>query len=225
MRTVMLVPHRADHGWRDQLAQFTRTRWQVEHPDIPYFSASGPIDGPFNRSAAINDAAAVAGPWDVAVIGDSDSFTNIRQVLDAVGAARRMMGLVIAHDHWRRLSHAGTRRIVVGGAEPSSQDVEFDLHLTVSSMIAVHRELWEAVRGFDPGFEGWGMEDIAFHAACDRLGVVLRVQGPVWHLWHPKGDASETPEYRANVARMNRYTACDDSRSMAKLIAELRGPL
>ena len=219
----MLVPHRPDGGHRDALWAWTEAKWARDHPEIPYFTSTGPLTGLFNRSAAINSAAEAAGDWDVAVIGDSDSFTEGNQVDQAIALASETQQMVIAHDHWRRLRRAGTKRIMEGYLGCWEPFVEFDLHNTVSSMITMPRALWEAVRGFDPGFVGWGFEDLAFHASCDRLGGGTgRIKGPVWHLWHPKPDASKTREYRAALERMHRYCACETAAEMRALIKELR---
>ena len=60
MRTVILVPYRSDGDRRDQLWDFTRNWLQRHHPDYPIYLGPSP-DGPFNRSAAINQAARDAG--------------------------------------------------------------------------------------------------------------------------------------------------------------------
>ena len=46
-------------------------------------------EGPFNRSAAINAAAKLAGNWDVAVIADADTWVPYAQLDEAVRLARR----------------------------------------------------------------------------------------------------------------------------------------
>lgn len=227
MRTVLLVPYRPDGGHRDRLWAWVSDRWSDEHPDISIFTHSGLPEGPFNRSAAVNGASDFAdalGGWDLALIADSDSFVAPEQIEKALAMAQETGQLVIAHDHWRRLSKRGSERIMAGYSGSWEPFVEFDLPLTVSSMLACPRALWEEMRGFDPGFVGWGAEDLAFHAAAHWLGGGTgRIPGPVWHLWHPKPDASGTPEYHANFERMHHYTDCGDRAEMLALIKELRG--
>lgn len=86
---VVLVPWRADNGQRSDIWAYTRKQiWGLRHPGWPIVEGVAP-DGPFNRSAAINAAAETAGDWDVAVIADSDTFTERRSLLRAVDAAVR----------------------------------------------------------------------------------------------------------------------------------------
>jgi len=53
---VVLVPRRADSGHRDSLWAFARAWWLQQHPDWPLFEGVHEY-GPFNRAAAINQAA------------------------------------------------------------------------------------------------------------------------------------------------------------------------
>jgi hypothetical protein len=71
MRTVFLVPRRNDNGPRDKLWAYCRARWETYFPDIPIFEGHHD-DGPFNRSAAVNRAAKLAGEWDLGIVIDSD---------------------------------------------------------------------------------------------------------------------------------------------------------
>lgn len=82
MRTVVLIPFRSDGGRRDQLLAWVTARWQLVHPDFEVFVGSHDDGGPFNRSAALNVAAAEAGDWDLAVLADGDSFVGGEQVAD-----------------------------------------------------------------------------------------------------------------------------------------------
>lgn len=223
MRVVVLVPRRADLGRRDKLWAFVSARWAAEHPTWGVHEGHDDGPGPFNRAAAINRAALAAGTWDVAVIADSDSFVGTDQVNDAVRRAARSRQIVFAYDvfHYldRRMSDAILRGYL-GAWEPG---IEWSMHGTCSSMVVVHRSLWDRVHGFDPGFIGWGMEDVAFSLACQAMGRGMqRIRGPVWHLHHPlqpRSDATTVP----NVERMRRYEACNyDPHAMAALIAELR---
>jgi GT2 family glycosyltransferase len=54
--------------------------------------------------------------------------------------------------------------------------------------IAVWRDDFERVNGFDERFVGWGYEDVDFQDRCERAG--LRVRSVLWrtapvHQWHP----------------------------------------
>lgn len=210
MRVVVLVPRRADGGRRDQLWEWVRDRWATE---TPWDVIEGHHDGPekFNRSAAINQAAGYAerhGGWDVAVITDSDTICGTDQVQTAVDGALGPCRFWLAYDRYMYLSRQMTDRIMRGYAGAWEPGVEWSMTGTCSSMVVVHRSLWDRVGGFDSGFEGWGFEDVAFSHACQTFGNGLqRVPGPVWHLHHPPSTENNhhSPEWQANRARVERY--------------------
>jgi len=76
-------------------------------------------------------------------------------------------------------------------------------------VVVVNRRLWDAVGGFDEGFQGWGWEDNAFRSACLTFGDgdFIRLEGTVWHLHHKsaKAEAKGSPSWSANMARGERY--------------------
>jgi GT2 family glycosyltransferase len=182
-------------------------------------------EGPFNRSAAINQASRSAGDWDVAVIADSDSFVGYEQLQQAIDGAERTGQLWLAYDVFMSLDKPMTDRILAGYTGPWEPGVELRLEGTCSSVLCVPRALWDRVGGFDEGFVGWGAEDVAFWVATDALGGGFhRVPGPVWHLWHDKSpDTLEASEHRkAGWARLDRYGQCErDPVKVAALLAEL----
>jgi hypothetical protein len=218
----VFVPRRADGGRRDELWAWVRDRWARE---VPWPVHEGHHDdGPFNRSAAINAAAAKAGAWDVGIIADSDSFCGTEQLRHAVALASSTGRITFAYDRFMYLSRHGTDQVMGGYAGMWEPFVEWSLPGTCSSMVVVPRSLWDAVGGFDEGFEGWGMEDVGFSLACQALGGGMeRVPGPVWHLHHtPSAENAPTPQFHRNVERMKRYEACGyDPAKMAELLASL----
>jgi GT2 family glycosyltransferase len=115
--------------------------------------------------------------------------------------------IALAHDSFCYLSRAGSDRIMAGDRGAWESLVEWSLTCSHSSMVAVPRDLFDRVGGFDPGFIGWGMEDVAFYLATRAVGGgAQRVTGPVWHLWHPPSpEAKHTPAYDANVRRLRDY--------------------
>ena len=86
MRTVFLVPRRADGGHRDKVWAWCRRRWETLFPDVPIYEGHHD-EGLFNRSAAINNAARAAdadGHWDLAIVIDSDVLLPLTQVRAAI---------------------------------------------------------------------------------------------------------------------------------------------
>lgn len=215
VKVVVLVPRRADNGWRDRLWAHCRHLWELRHPGWPIVEGVAP-DGLFNRSAAINTAAAAAGDWDVAVIADSDVIVSPVGVELAVDLADQVGGLVTSHDERVMLNRWATSKVLDGyiGSWDTQNMVDHvwtEPKETASCCIAVPRRLWDAVNGFDPGFVGWGHEDWAFRAACETLSglPVLRVSTRLYHLWHevqPTAPAS-SPTRALNEQRWLKYAA------------------
>lgn len=222
MNVAVLVPRRSDGGRRDEVWVWLRERWNREHPDYTVIEGNHD-DGAFNRSAAINLAA--GGDWDVAVIADSDSFVEPRNLIRAVNTAADSRQITFAYHEFRYLTRKMTEKIMGGYRGNWYAGVEFTLTNTCSSMVVVPRSLWDDVGGFDEGFVGWGFEDVAFSLACQALGGGMqRIQGDVWHLFHQPSTENNhaSPQWHANRARMLRYGDCDyDPAKVRALLEEL----
>jgi len=201
----------------------------MEHPAWDIYEGHHD-DGPFNRSIAINRAAWHAetdsGPWDVAIIADSDSFVGSHQITEAVHGAHDTARMWLAYDRFCYLSRMMSDQVMDGYVGMWEPGVEWWLPGTCSSMVVVRRDVWDQCRGFDEGFTSWGMEDVAFsHAAQTFGGGLSRAKGACWHLWHSpnvNGSQRSGPEWEAKVARAERYhEAAYDKPAMRALLDEL----
>ena len=224
MRTVILVPYRPDGGRRDQLWTFTRTWLEARHPDYPIYVGASP-EGLFNRSAAINGAAAEAGDWDVAIVCDSDTVVPAAQLEEAVATAHRTGLLTSALSKVVELSRESTD-LLLTGADADVTHLKKDRtrtkdDMTQSSVLAVPRSLWDAVGGFDEEFCGWGCEDNAFWLAATVFGGgnPIRVQGSAFHLWHELASKIKLfdPVFRSNFWRLRHYKKAETPTQLAML--------
>lgn len=208
MRVSILVPRREGFKDRDALWLFCRKWWGTEFPDWPIIEGHHDV-GLFNRSAAVNRAAFLAGDWDVAVIIDADVLADPAAVRWAALTAYENGRLTVPFSMRHNLNPRGTQAVMKGHRgtwRPFVARTYKDQH---SSVIAVSRGLWEKVGGFDEGFSGWGLEDTAFAIACEMVsgGPLERMDGEVWHLYHasaPEGKHGSA-SHNANMARANRY--------------------
>lgn len=225
MRVVVLVPRRADNGPRDRVWAWVANRWAAELPEWDVVIGDHDAgEGLFNRSEALNRAAATAGRWDVAMIADSDSFVGRVEALAAVGWAGSTGRLTYAHSVFRYLSRQMSASVLDGFMGDWMPGVDWSLNNTQSSMLAVPRVLWDEVGGFDSRFCGWGMEDVAFASACETMGgAANRVPGSVWHLWHPPS-TDPTAARSANVQVLNPYLrAIGDRAAMRAVLGGVTG--
>lgn len=221
MRVVVLVPYRAGGGHRDRLWRHLRDNyWALT--TYPLFVGGDDADGPFNRSAAINAAAAAAGDWDAAVIADSDTWVPQDRLAEAVRVALDTGRLVSALTGVAELDARFTADILSGSMTMPGVGLERvrsgELD-TQSSMLVVPRPLWDAIGGFDERFCGWGGEDNAFWRAATILGgAPHRIPGYAYHLWHepalPAADRGADNDYRANLTLWNRYRVARNERML-----------
>jgi hypothetical protein len=84
---AFLVPRRRDGGQRDRVWEYCRRRWETYLPDVAVYEGHHD-EGPFNRSAAVNRAAELAGDWRVGIVIDSDVLLSISQATAAIETAR-----------------------------------------------------------------------------------------------------------------------------------------
>lgn len=233
-RVVVLVPYREADATRAQLWDYVQRWWADEFPDWPVVAAPGPADGPFCRARAINLAASDAddlyGRWDVAIITDADTVVPTGQVADAMAVADFTGTMTLGYDTYVSLNRRGTRRILDGARYDEAnwmRSRELVLKAsTYSSLVAVRRDLWDVVGGFDESFEGWGWEDTSFALAAQSVGgQVERVPGPCWHFWHPKSAerSRKPPTYYANRDRHAAYQAAYDAHDQEELLRLARG--
>lgn len=214
--TVVAVPYRPQ-PWRDELWNHLKTRYWPRTGLTPIVGEH--TDGPFNRSQAINTA--LTGPWEVAVIADSDTWVPEPQLREAIKTARRTETLCSALTSVVELSEDCTRAILsgdmdfldIGVDKIRSRELE-----TQSSMIVVPRTLWDAVGGMDERFTGWGGEDNAFWRACALIGgKPHRIHGHAYHLWHPTAKNPTDPTYRANLRLWRKYETCRTPNQIKRL--------
>lgn len=224
MRTVFLVPRRADGGQRDRLWAYCRARWRRLFPDVAVYEGEH-LEGPFNRSAAINRAAELAdadGRWDVGIVIDSDVLLPRAQVQAAIDRAAATGRVTWAHRRWRGVREDATKRILDDRRDLGDEldrdaldlIVERTNPLSWSCCIAIPREVFDDLGGFDERFRGWGFEDMAFQSIVCGLYGWERIEGDVVHLWHPRSEErivpgqsrlTATPEYVTNALLGRRY--------------------
>lgn len=218
MGARFLVPWRADGGHRERLWDHCAQHWSQALPEIPIVQGSSP-EGPFNRSAAINQAA--EGAWDVGVVLDADVFCEASQVRAAVRRTSETGRVTLAFDRFIGLNPLMTRKVLEGFKGDPKRGARFISDIHESSIVCIPRKLWDEVGGFDERFIGWGQEDVAFIQAARVLGGEIgRIKGPVFHLFHQKSPERHTrrPEYVKNQELGQRYRMTSTPEAMRELL-------
>jgi hypothetical protein len=229
VKCVVLIPWRGGDNRREYL--WDLTRYWLEKLDWPIFTGDfvdGRNSNEFNRGGSINTAAREAGDWDVALIGDADTYQDPDAAYAAAEIAASSGDLVVPWSERLKLSNIGTE--IFGKLGPTQV---FLRHRDVTdktsrdgggATIIVPRSAWDVVGGFDESHLGYGNEDLAFMAAIETLvAKPTRVQGRALHLWHPtrKGVGTLKAATRPNQELWDRYRAArGDARAMRALLDE-----
>lgn len=223
---VILVPRRADNGHRDKLWDFCKGYWATM--DWPIYEGDH-LEGPFNRSAGVNRAAALAGDWETALVIDSDVIVDTIATKQAVELAEKTGRQVFPFRDYRALNNQGAQKIMQGFQGGWMPFVKQTFKDNRSACFAIPRRTWNKIGGFDERFIGWGFEDVAFaFAASAAAGNYLRLSGDLWHLWHPKSTENnhQSKLYLANRDLCARYAEAMYSwEDMSALLSEEGGPL
>jgi len=204
MAVVILVPRRAGEEARDRAWGHCKRVLELQ-TGWPIFEADS--EGIWNRSQAINRASTLAGDWEQAVVIDADTVHEPYMLLNAIYLLRNNPGSVVPWTVRWKLSESGTERFLARGVRGVPRHNRDDLDkqdgtplrihvLYRGGTIAVSRESWELVGGFDERFEGWGHEDVAFRVALNTLTPtrVREIRGSIWHLWHPRATPHQPNE-------------------------------
>lgn len=233
-RPVLLIPRRAGEPERDMVWDWLGGEWW---PRLGWPVIEGHHDGPgpFSRAAAVNTAAELADvgewedphPWDVAVVVDADTLVDPANVRSAAILAHASGQLTFGYERFAALSRHGTEQVMAGYDGSWEPQVILEFIGSDSSCLAVPRDLWDRVGGFDESFVGWGMEDSAFSLACQAIGRgVHRIGGTAWHLWHPQAEGTGDPTHPiwlANRERVRPYEEAGNDYDRMRALLEANG--
>lgn len=189
MISVLVAFRETGDGHRTRLWEFVRRHLEQEFPEAEIVEASDDGRDPFNKSMAVNTAAARA-TGDVFYILDSDCYIPADQVraaaalLDQVGWSRPWKRKLRMYQHT-------TERVLeqgLGAWDPRKEKAEHVNAFPFSPPLLLRRETYADVGGMDERYRGWGGEDTAFARVLWKMGYGLSVSPPgdCWHLWHPR---------------------------------------
>ena len=248
----LIVPFRDDlqEGRADNWA-WLRAFWEHTLPEAEIVLGDAP-GIPFSKTCAVN-AAFRESSGDVIVMIDADAYIDPAVILDCATEIRagrerepREPVWFVPYRHLYRLTRVSTLLLIASepdepfefGSPPDNDDVGptngSDVAHHYGALIQIFpREAFEAVRGMDPRFRGWGAEDVCNVLALDTLfGVHRLTPNQVLTLWHSVQAAPNTNPHllrvwggqtdpRQNWKLAGRYRkALRDTEAMRALIAE-----
>lgn len=217
MGVSIVVPFFPDGAERDRNWAYLKQRYRALFPDWELVESS--CSGPWRKGVAVN-AAVAQSTGDVLVISDADVVipeVALRQAVERL----EDHPWVVPHRLVCRLNEQATRLLIEGhhpdGCEAPKRGA------AGGGMLVTRREDFDAVRGVDERFEGWGGEDISFGRALDTLvGSHRRLGSVLWHMHHEPMFRREgnraSPESEALAAKY--LDASGDEAAMGRLLAE-----
>lgn len=212
MNVDVLIPWAGGCYFRQKALEWTLDQYAARHPTWGVVFGASPA-GPFNRAAAILDAASRSDA-DVFVVSDADVYCDPAQAVDAVNDC----GWAVPHLMLHRLAIASTAVVIAGGdwhGLPLSGDNPQDSRPykgnETGTLFVIRRDVLADVPP-DVRFVGWGQEDEAYADALRTLvGKPWRGQLDLPHLWHP------------SQPRQTRKTGNNTSLQLRRRYARARG--
>ncbi len=197
------IPWRSDHGWRETLFEWVLPAWH----DTGFEICVGVDDdgGPINVSRALNRARAQA-TGDVLVVAAADHIPVPEAALSASRIAA-VHGWSPVFAATAGITRDATEKVIAGEPVNIAASITGQVPFC-TALLAVRRDVWDAVGGWDERFHGWGCEDTAF-----RLTLETLYPDPPWPeplrtiaLWH---EAADKGRFDANAALLGEYIACE----------------
>ena len=208
MGISVLIPFKSDDGPRDRIFRWIRQRWEGLFPEAEVIVGENP--GEFNRSRSINDAFSRS-TGSVVIVADADTVFYPEVIERAIEAVQQRRTWVLPYEFYDRVHPQSTDQIL---EQPPTAEIpkgtylaDDSITIACSGVLVLPREAFEVVHGFDPRFDGWGYEDVAFRDSVDVLWAKHeRILGErVLHLWHPPGLQFSQPNIRFNADLAGRY--------------------
>lgn len=202
MSVAVIIPYGGDDIYRFSdlrtvLERYTATAWK---PCVANSTA------PFHKARAVNDAVrSLPDTITTIVLNDADSLPYRASLREAIWMAQEAPGIVFAFTEYRKLGAKQTAACYGRGWRDALTADTWELSQPTSEShgcVAMSRETFETVGGYDERFTGWGYEDLAFNITCEARWPSRRTGWPLVHLWHPP--AVENP---ANGELYARYQA------------------
>jgi predicted glycosyltransferase involved in capsule biosynthesis len=192
MRFSAIIPHKPGIADREVIWRYNEKRWKELMPDVELIVGEN-SDDPFNKSAAVNDAASKSS-GEYLIICDSDIFFGSR-LISLLDEVCNNYPWIIPYSRSIRLNKDYVKSMEDSGAHtiPSSlksSDLERqDIQLRVQGdyILVVSRDKFFEVGGMDERFQGWGYSVSALATTLNCVyGQPFILDYTIFHCEHEK---------------------------------------
>lgn len=221
----IIIPYRPDGGYRDLNFSWLKKRYKRLMPEAELCIDFDDSE-PFSRSRSVNKAAQLA-TRDIFIITDADILFDPVDMESAIDMLSENVWVAPFTDRIE-LCEKDTADLINKCPCENVKALEFSDYKVaqpgVGSICIVPRKYFDAVKGYDPRFRGWGGEDCAFEMSLMTM-CGPRYQPPgskIWHLYHPQSLATtyESPNYPANYALYERYLGANGNAELMKQLID-----
>jgi len=154
---------------------------------------------PWHKTRAYNVGATLARS-DILVFHDGDICVPRRYAEEVVHAIEdRGFAAASLQRFLFYLDPSGARQVDLMEAFDDSLTPEEVVQNWKGGTIAIRRDAFDAIGGFDEAFVGWGGEDAEFYDRCGEVGHCRLGYLPFVHLWHPPQPSKSGVEREMNV--------------------------
>jgi GT2 family glycosyltransferase len=148
---------------------FTRVIEHLQVIDEPYVAHDSHV--PYRLAYAVNTLVREL-QGKVLIINYADVIVSHSQMMRAILLAEEEPGQVFAFDEYHRV-----------GEPDGDFEIPID-EVNSNGCMAIQRDCFLEVGGYDERFVGWAMEDLEFNDRCGERWPARRVPGRLDHLWH-----------------------------------------
>jgi GT2 family glycosyltransferase len=219
---VVIFPWRPGDTHRERAFDYVR-RW-VHGSGVPTVSVDHERSATFSRAASKNLGARQANWADVLIFNDADMILPLDSYGEIAKVARDSHRMVIGYVEYCPFDAAISDQIY-RGVYPDPFDAPSlvgTVQWSVGGIVAIRRDAFYDVGGYDERFRGWGCEDFAFAIACATvLGPNERLDGRAMHFFHEHAtlyDNDDNQRFNAELlGRYNLLTSIEDLRALQDL--------
>lgn len=181
MTVPVCLPFRPGEPSRDRVWAFLRPRWIAAGFDV--YVGDNP-EPRFSAAYARNQAATLAGEWDVALFVDADILLDPDAARAACETARETSGYTACYTLFHWLDQPVTEAVLAGHT-PVRDDAADSQYGSWLCAFAIDRGLWDTLGGYNAvTWQGVGGEDIEFVHRVMGMVEPTRVEGDAFHLYH-----------------------------------------